>query len=101
MPNKAEDYVHRIGRTARAGNDGTALSFLSSEETSSLNEIEGLIGTTIRCEDVEGFDYDYRVVPSPDREARKVRKLAYNGGALSGKHRRGRARPRRSLAGAR
>lgn len=102
MPNKAEDYVHRIGRTARAGNDGTALSFLSSEETSSLREIEGLIGTTLPCEDVEGFDYDYRVVPSADRQATKVRKLAYNGGALSGKRKRGRKRPpARSMAGAR
>jgi len=100
MPNKAEDYVHRIGRTARAGNDGTALSFLSSEEASALREIEGLIGTTLPCEDVEGFDYDYRVVPSPDRQARKVRKLVYNGGALSGKRRRSR-RPGRSMARAR
>jgi len=101
MPNKAEDYVHRIGRTARAGNDGTALSFLSAEEASSLREIEGLIGTTLPCEDVEGFDYDYRVVPSPDREATKVRKFAYNGGALSGKKRRPRRRPTRTMAGAR
>ena len=97
MPNKAEDYVHRIGRTARAGNDGTALSFLSSEETSALREIEGLIGTTLPCEDVEGFDYDYRVVPRPDRQAAKVRKLVYNGGALSGRRRRSR-RPRSSMA---
>jgi len=101
LPNKAEDYVHRIGRTARAGNDGTALSFLSSEETSALREIEGLIGTTLPCEDVDGFDYDYRVVPRPDRQATKVRKLVYNGGALSGKRRRGRKRPGRSMAGAR
>ncbi|MHB8859927.1 MAG: DEAD/DEAH box helicase [Thermoleophilia bacterium] len=100
LPNKAEDYVHRIGRTARAGNDGTALSFLSSEETSALREIEGLIGTTLPCEDVEGFDYDYRVVPDPSREATKVRKLVYNGGALSGKRRRSR-RPGRSMARAR
>ncbi|MDO8735835.1 MAG: DEAD/DEAH box helicase [Thermoleophilia bacterium] len=102
LPNKAEDYVHRIGRTARAGNDGYALSFLSSEETSSLREIEGLIGTTLPCEDVDGFDYDYRVVPSPDRLATKPRKkLVYNGGALSGKRKRGRKRPARSMAGAR
>jgi len=102
LPNKAEDYVHRIGRTARAGNDGTALSFLSAEEASSLREIEGLIGTTLPCEDVEGFDYDYRVVPSADRQAVKPRKkLVYNGGALSGKRKRGRKRPARSMAGTR
>lgn len=101
MPNKAEDYVHRIGRTARAGNDGTALSFLAAEETAALREIEGLIGTTLPCEDVEGFNYEYRVVPRPDREATKVRKLAYNGGALSGRRKRGRRRPSRSMAGVR
>ena len=62
-----------------------------------LREIEGLIGSTIQCDDIEGFDYDHRVVPSPDREARQVRKLAYNGGALSGKRRRPRKRLARSL----
>ena len=98
MPNNAKDYVHRIGRTARAGNDGTALSLMAAEEMANLREIEGLIGSTIKCDDVEGFDYDYRVVPSPDREARQVRKLAYNGGALSGKRRRPRKRLARSLA---
>lgn len=96
LPNRAEDYVHRIGRTARAGNDGSAFSFLSAEETSELRAIEGLIGEALRCEDLDGFDYDYRVIPKPDREATKVRKLVYNGGALSGKRRRSRPRPSRS-----
>ncbi|MBE0428593.1 MAG: DEAD/DEAH box helicase [Thermoleophilia bacterium] len=88
VPNNPEDYVHRIGRTARAGAGGAALTFLSPEETGGLRDIEALIGTTIRCEDVEGFQYDYRVIPKPDRQARKVRKLVYNGGALSGRRRR-------------
>lgn len=101
VPNEAEAYVHRIGRTARAGNDGTAFTFLAAEETDGLREIEGLIGTTIRCEDVEGFDYDYRVVPKADRKAKKVRKLAYDGGVLSGRRRKGRKRPARKMAGVR
>ena len=40
MPNEPENYVHRIGRTARAGTDGTAYSFCSAEERDYLNQIE-------------------------------------------------------------
>jgi ATP-dependent RNA helicase RhlE len=43
LPNLPESYVHRIGRTARAGNEGTAFSFCSAEERSYLNSIEQLI----------------------------------------------------------
>ena len=40
MPHVPEDYVHRIGRTARAGNDGHAVSLVSEDETSLLRDIE-------------------------------------------------------------
>lgn len=43
MPNIAEDYVHRIGRTGRAGSEGIAISFVCEEEFDSLNKIEQLI----------------------------------------------------------
>ncbi len=43
LPNVPEAYVHRIGRTARAGRDGTAISFCSSEERDLLRDIEKLI----------------------------------------------------------
>jgi ATP-dependent RNA helicase RhlE len=43
MPNEPESYVHRIGRTARAGAEGTAYSFCAADERSFLNEIEKLI----------------------------------------------------------
>ncbi len=43
LPNEPESYVHRIGRTARAGTDGTAYSFCAAEERSYLNDIERLI----------------------------------------------------------
>jgi len=42
LPNDPESYVHRIGRTARAGADGTALSFCDAEEVSMLRGIEKL-----------------------------------------------------------
>ena len=43
LPNLPESYVHRIGRTARAGTEGTAFSFCCAEERSFLNSIERLI----------------------------------------------------------
>ena len=43
LPNEPESYVHRIGRTARAGADGTAFSFCAAEERNYLNDIERLI----------------------------------------------------------
>ena len=47
MPNIAESYVHRIGRTARAGAEGVAISFVSRDETAFLRSIEKLIRTAI------------------------------------------------------
>lgn len=44
LPDVAETYVHRIGRTGRAGHDGTALSFCSEEEVKLLKDIQKLIG---------------------------------------------------------
>jgi len=50
IPHAAEDYVHRIGRTGRAGASGKALSLVSPEEEKYLVEIEKLIKTTIEKE---------------------------------------------------
>ncbi|WP_293684234.1 DEAD/DEAH box helicase, partial [Spirosoma sp. 48-14] len=47
LPNIPETYVHRIGRTGRAGHDGIALSFCDSEETAYLKDIHKLIGKTV------------------------------------------------------
>jgi ATP-dependent RNA helicase RhlE len=47
LPNEPEAYVHRIGRTARAGADGIAISFCTGEEMEYLREIEKLIGEKI------------------------------------------------------
>ena len=68
LPTVPEDYVHRIGRTARAGKSGIAFSLLAPEEHDQLREIEKTIGATINCEDLEGFTYsEQRIVPDPDR----------------------------------
>jgi ATP-dependent RNA helicase RhlE len=47
LPDKAEDYVHRIGRTGRAGNSGKAVSFVMPEERGDLKQIERLIKKNI------------------------------------------------------
>ena len=56
LPNVAEDYVHRIGRTARAGASGSAVSLVSADEVDQLRDIERLIRQNLRREIVEGFD---------------------------------------------
>jgi ATP-dependent RNA helicase RhlE len=48
LPNEPESYVHRIGRTARAGSDGTAFSFCEAEERNYLRDIEKLIKQKIK-----------------------------------------------------
>ena len=52
LPQQAEDYVHRIGRTARAGQSGDAISFACEEYAFSLPEIEEYIGHTIVVGDI-------------------------------------------------
>ena len=60
VPNNPEDYVHRIGRTARAGTSGTAITLFSPEEIEQLRDIEKMIGAVIEREDLEGFAYTER-----------------------------------------
>jgi len=55
LPQMPEDYVHRIGRTGRAGESGLAISFIAPEEQKQLKEIEKLIGQSIPRGTVEDF----------------------------------------------
>ena len=52
IPSLAEEYIHRIGRTARAGKEGTAISFVSEKEQVRWEDIERLIGSTIEVEEL-------------------------------------------------
>jgi len=88
LPNTPEDYVHRIGRTARAGATGHAISFLAPEELTTLRDIEVALGEVLACEDLEGFDYGDRIVPEADRPATRATRTVYS----SGIQRRGRNR---------
>ncbi|MEP5254811.1 MAG: DEAD/DEAH box helicase [Winogradskyella arenosi] len=65
LPNIAEDYVHRIGRTGRAGAEGQAMSLVSADETSYLKGIEKLIGESIPVEILEGFEPDPNASTEP------------------------------------
>jgi ATP-dependent RNA helicase RhlE len=68
VPNTPEDYVHRIGRTARAGKDGAAVTLFAPEDHDTLRDIEKTIGAVIACEDVAGFVYSHdRLIPDPAR----------------------------------
>lgn len=60
LPFLAEDYVHRVGRTGRAGQKGTAISFISREEERSLDAIERLIGSKIKRIHIPGFEVSDR-----------------------------------------
>ncbi len=60
LPYLAEDYVHRIGRTGRAGSKGQAISFVSREEERTLNNIERLIGERIQRIKVPGYSVGSR-----------------------------------------
>ena len=65
LPNVAEDYVHRIGRTGRAGATGHAISLVSADERDDLRGIERLIGRKLERREVEGFEPDQNLPESP------------------------------------
>lgn len=60
LPYLPEDYVHRIGRTGRAGAQGQAISFVSREEEQTLERIQKLIGSKIKRVLVPGFEVSNR-----------------------------------------
>ena len=55
LPFEAQDYIHRIGRTGRAGLSGTAISLVAPEEVQALRSIQRLLKRAIPCEVVEQF----------------------------------------------
>ncbi|MEB3321834.1 MAG: DEAD/DEAH box helicase [Synechococcaceae cyanobacterium] len=66
LPNVAEDYVHRIGRTGRAGRDGHAVSLVAAEEHQLLGSIEKLIGTPLPRREIPGFEPTVLTAPPLD-----------------------------------
>jgi ATP-dependent RNA helicase RhlE len=62
VPDHPEDYVHRIGRTARAQADGDAITLVTPDDEGLIHRIEYLLDRKIKRERLAGFDYD---VPTP------------------------------------
>jgi ATP-dependent RNA helicase RhlE len=68
LPNIPEDYVHRIGRTGRAGASGEAISLFSPDETVFLRDIEKLIGLKLPKEQIAGFEADPNASTQPIKQ---------------------------------
>ena len=68
LPNISEDYVHRIGRTGRAGASGEAISLVSADETTFLRDIEKLVGERIPVTILEGFEPDPNASTKPIKQ---------------------------------
>ncbi|HED39225.1 MAG TPA: DEAD/DEAH box helicase [Chromatiales bacterium] len=94
LPNVAEDYVHRIGRTGRAGNEGEAISLVCVDELKLLSGIERLINREIKKEIIEGF------APDPTIKAEAIPNGRNNAGGRKQQGRRpsNQARTQRSSA---
>jgi ATP-dependent RNA helicase RhlE len=73
VPEQAEDYVHRVGRTGRAEADGVALTFVTPDDEGLVARIEHLLGTTVERRTLPGFDYD---VPTPSWARPSAKALA-------------------------
>ena len=94
LPNVPEDYVHRIGRTGRAGSEGQAVSLVSADEHKQLCDIERLIGKQLDREYVGGFEPDHELPPSrtnqPPLKPKKPKKSNHSSSAEPNGNRRSR-----------
>ncbi|MCG6937128.1 MAG: DEAD/DEAH box helicase [Gammaproteobacteria bacterium] len=70
LPNVAEDYVHRIGRTGRAGNEGEAMSLVCVDELKLLKDIEKLVKCEIPKDVVAGYEPDPAIKAEPINKGR-------------------------------
>jgi ATP-dependent RNA helicase RhlE len=96
IPNVSETYIHRIGRTARAGASGIALSFCDHEEFDDLRAIERLIGMQLDVIENEPDLVDLVLDAPTTRRERNGHQLLLNPAAGSPRRRRGRSRAGRS-----
>ena len=79
LPNVAEDYVHRIGRTGRAGTEGSAVSLVCIDENKLLHDIERLLKKQIDVVSMPGYEPD----PSIRAEPIQMRSTGTRGGGRS------------------
>jgi superfamily II DNA/RNA helicase len=84
LPRVAEDYVHRIGRTGRAGASGQALSLVGRDDIITLRKIEHFIGRKVQVSAFEGLEAEFKPMERRHRDAKPggtFRKPAYGNGA--------------------
>lgn len=80
VPMDPEDYVHRIGRTGRAGATGHAYTFVAPDEITPLREIEYFTKKLVPVWDLPGFAYDSgRIVPNPSRATTRTTRTMFSG----------------------
>jgi len=84
LPQIPEDYVHRIGRTGRAGSEGEAASLVCIDEHKLLRDIERLTKNTIETEIVPGYEVDPRIKAEPIQKPRTQRPQRGGGGGGRG-----------------
>jgi ATP-dependent RNA helicase RhlE len=88
LPNVAEDYVHRIGRTGRAGSTGHSYSLVSADEADYLCGIERLIRKKLPREEIEGFEPEHAVpegrAPAGNNDQRRSGGYQRNAGGRGG-----------------
>ncbi|MCP0913761.1 DEAD/DEAH box helicase [Legionella sp. 27cVA30] len=84
LPQVAEDYVHRIGRTGRAGADGLAVSLVSADEIGQLSAIEKLIQRKLERIEIEDFEPNHNLpnstLPTQPKKNVTLRKKIASGG---------------------
>lgn len=86
VPMDPEDYVHRIGRTGRAGATGHAYTFVAPDEISPLREIEYFTKELVPVWDLPGFAYDAgRIVPQEGRSTKKPSRTMFSGSRARGR----------------
>ena len=73
LPNVPEDYVHRIGRTGRAGNEGEAVSLVCVDENKLLRDIERLLKSEVPKVSIDGFEPDPTIKAEPIQNGRQNR----------------------------
>ncbi|NQZ52812.1 MAG: DEAD/DEAH box helicase [Piscirickettsiaceae bacterium] len=93
LPNVPEDYVHRIGRTGRAGASGEAVSLVCADEFKQLSDIEQLIGQLLTRKLVDGFKPvhdlpESRLRPQKSKKSKKP-KIGHRDGQRSGENAQG------------
>ncbi|MES9876466.1 MAG: ATP-dependent RNA helicase RhlE [Candidatus Sedimenticola sp. PURPLELP] len=87
LPNVPEDYVHRIGRTGRAGNEGEAISLVCVDELKLLRDIERLLKRDISKEIIPGYEVDPSIKAEPIQNGRGGRQQQGRGNRSGGGHR--------------